>query len=74
MYTAPTSTWCAQLKVWLKKKKVSYVELDTYESETARDELLEHTGQLAVPVIVVDGKYIVGFHDHKLEEALKKGK
>ncbi len=72
LFTAPTCTWCKKLKEYLKKKKVSYQELDISEIDTARDELLEKTGQLAVPVIAINGVYIVGFDEPRLEELLAK--
>ena len=34
-------------------------------------EVVEVSGQFTVPVIVIDGKIIVGFSKYKLEEALK---
>ncbi|HLC71260.1 MAG TPA: glutaredoxin domain-containing protein [Candidatus Nanoarchaeia archaeon] len=74
LFTAPTCTWCKKLKEFLKKKKLSYQELDISEIDTARDELLEKTGQLAVPVVVIAGTYIVGFDEAKLEAALAKAK
>ena len=68
IYTTPTCSWSEKLKQWLKTKKLSFQELDLTESSTARDEILEHTGQMATPVINVDGKFIVGFNEKKLEK------
>ncbi|HLC90635.1 MAG TPA: glutaredoxin domain-containing protein [Candidatus Nanoarchaeia archaeon] len=73
IYITPTCPWCDKLKVWLKKKKLSYTEHDLIESDKARDDILEKSGQLAVPVIDIDGQIIVGFDEKKLEEAVKKG-
>lgn len=67
IYTTPTCSWCKKLKEWLKKKKLPYEDCDISESQnkTFRDELLDKSGQLAVPMIDIDGKIIVGF-DEKL--------
>jgi len=72
IYTTPTCKWCQKLKEWLKKKKISYEDRDVAESQnkTFRDELIQKSGQLAVPVIDIDGKIIIGFDEKKLEEAL----
>ena len=71
IYTTPTCAYCQKLKAWLKKKKVSFIEHDITESDKARDEALEKSSQLGVPVIDIDGKVIVGFNEKELEKALK---
>ncbi|MBI2145967.1 glutaredoxin family protein [Candidatus Woesearchaeota archaeon] len=72
LYTTPTCTWCKQLKEWLKKKKVSYQEIDVVENDREREEMVEKSGQMAVPVVDIDGTIIVGFDEKKLEEKLGK--
>lgn len=74
LFTTPTCAWCKKTKEWLKKKKISYQEIDVVESESARDEMLEKTAQLAVPVIELNGVYMVGFDEAKLEKILAKNK
>ena len=72
IYTTPTSKWCIEAMKWLKKKRVSFQELDTTESDTYRDEILEKTNQLATPVFDINGTIIVGFHKDKIEKIIKK--
>lgn len=72
IYTTPTCPWCQKLKDWLKKKKISFIEHDITESDKARDEALEKSSQLGVPVIDIDGKIVVGFNEGELEKALKE--
>ena len=72
IYTIPTCPWCVKLKEWLKKKKISFQELDVMEEDKARDDLIEKSGQMSVPVIEIGDKIIVGFNEKKLEEALQK--
>jgi glutaredoxin 3 len=72
VYTTPTCPWCKKLKDWLKKKKVSFIEHDITESDKARDELIEKSSQLGVPVTDIDGTIITGFNEKELEAALKK--
>ncbi len=74
IYTTPTCSWCKKLKEYLKKKKVSYQEHDVIESDSAREMMIEKTGQMAVPVIEIAGEVIVGFDEARLEEILKKKK
>jgi hypothetical protein len=42
----------------------------TSDREKAR-ELIQKSGQMAVPVILVDDKIVVGFNQTKLDELLK---
>jgi glutaredoxin 3 len=74
IYTTPTCPWCEKLKAWLKKKKLGYEEHDLIESDKARDEIIELSGQLSVPVTDIDGEIIVGYDETKLEKAVSKAK
>ena len=58
----------------MKKKKLPYEDCDISESQnkTFRDELLDKSGQLAVPMIDIDGKIIVGFDERLLEKLTAK--
>ncbi len=71
IYTLPKCPWSKQLKDWLKKKKISFQECDLEDNDNYRDDVLKKTGQLALPVIVADGKYHIGFHEDALEKLLK---
>ena len=53
VYTIPTCSWCTKLKDWLKKKKVAFIEHDLTESDSARDEIIEKSAQMATPVTIV---------------------
>jgi glutaredoxin 3 len=71
-YTIPTSPWCEDLKAWLKSNKIKYEDRDLAESQNKifRDEMLEKSGQLAVPVIDIEGKILIGFDEKDLKKAL----
>ncbi len=71
VYTTPNCTWCKKLKEWLKKNKLSFQELDISENDNYRDEVIEKSGQMAVPMTDIDGKIIVGFDEKALGEATK---
>ena len=71
IYITPTSPQCKDLKAWLKKKKLAFAEHDLIESDKARDEVLNKSGQLSTPVLDIDGKIVVGFNETLLQEVLK---
>jgi glutaredoxin-like YruB-family protein len=70
IFTTPTCLWCKKAKDYLKKRKLSYIELDVYEDNKARQEMITKTGQMGVPVIEIDGKCIVGFDQEQIEGLL----
>ena len=70
IFTTPTCLWCKKAKDYLKKRKLSYIELDLYEDNKARHEMITKTGQMGVPVIEIDGKCIVGFDQEQIEGLL----
>ncbi|MBW2963626.1 glutathione S-transferase N-terminal domain-containing protein [Candidatus Woesearchaeota archaeon] len=74
VYSTPACPWCVKAKEWLKSNKVKFTEVDVAEDEKGREEMIEKSGQMGVPVIVVekDGKetIIVGFDQGKLKTAL----
>ena len=72
VYMTPTCIWCKKLEEFLKKKKIKFDRRDVTEESVYRDELLEKSAQLAVPVIDIDGKIIIGFEEKQIEEALAK--
>ena len=53
-------------KDFFKKNKIKYEEYDVSKDEKARDEMIEKSQQLGVPVIDIDGTVIVGFDKSKI--------
>jgi glutaredoxin len=57
-------------KEYLKKKGFAYEEHDVFKDVARRQEMVQASGQLAVPVIRIDDKVIVGFNRAKINELL----
>jgi S1-C subfamily serine protease len=57
---------------FLSQKGVGFVKKDVSVDTSAAQELVSNTGQMGVPVTIVNGQTIVGFDKVKLEEALSK--
>lgn len=75
IYTTSTCAYCHPVKDFLKQKKVNYTEVNLDNQPEKRQELLQISGQLAVPVTVItkddDTKEItVGMNLPKLAAAL----
>jgi len=72
IYSTPTCPWCRKAKEWLKKKRIPFQDFDVVEDEKAREEMINKSGQMAVPVLDIDGEIMVGFQEARLEELTKK--
>ena len=70
VYSTPTCVYCKMVKEWLGEKSVDFTEVDLSADAAKRQEIVEKTGQMSVPVIEIDGEYIIGFDKDKLAEAL----
>lgn len=70
IYTTPSCHFCHMAKDFFKEKGVSYEEYNVASDEMRRDELLDITGKLAVPVIKIGDNYMVGFSRQAVAQAL----
>ena len=70
VYTSPTCGYCGQAKRFLTDRGVSFTEHDVSVDRAAAQEMVRLTGQMGVPVIVVDGEAVIGFDRARLEQLL----
>jgi len=70
VYSTPTCTYCQKTKAFLKENNIDYDEINVAEDEAAREEMIEKTGQMGVPVIIVGDTMIIGFDKDALKKAL----
>lgn len=72
IYTTPTCAYCKQAKEYFKSKNIEYEEYNVATDEAKRDEMIQKTGQLGVPVIEIDGKILPpGFNRARVSELLE---
>ncbi|CAB1129828.1 NrdH-redoxin [Candidatus Hydrogenisulfobacillus filiaventi] len=70
VYTTPTCRWCKAAKTYLSTHKVPYREVDLTRHPEAVQDVMRKTGQTGVPVIVVNGRAVVGFDRPRLAQLL----
>jgi glutaredoxin 3 len=70
IYSTPTCTYCTMAKNFFKEHNVSYEEFNVASDLEKRKEMIDLSGQMGVPVIVIDGDVTVGFDEAKLQGAL----
>jgi len=57
-------------KEFFKKNNVEYTEHNVAEDDKAREEMIQKSHQMGVPVIDIEGELHVGFNKSELEKAL----
>lgn len=70
MYSTPTCHFCHMAKEFFKEKNVQYTEYDVLTDLEKRQEMVDKSGQMGVPVIIIDGKVIIGFDQVEISSAL----
>jgi glutaredoxin 3 len=70
IYTTDTCHYCNMAKAYFKEHGVEYVEYNVGRDAARRQEMIDMTHQLGVPVIVVGDTAMVGFQESKVAELL----
>jgi len=70
VYTTPTCAYCKMTKAFFKEHNVTYEEKDVANDHALAEEMVKKSGQMAVPVIDIDGQITVGFDQARLSELL----
>lgn len=70
IYTTPTCVYCKMAKEFFAKNNIEYTERNVAEDMKAREEMIEKSQQMGVPVIDIEGEILVGFNQGELEKAL----
>jgi len=60
------------VKEFLSQKGAIFKEYDVSQDSAAAQDLMRKTGQMAVPVIAINGETIIGFDRARLEQALSQ--
>jgi len=70
VFSTPTCPYCIRAKEYLKEKSIAFENVDVSKDQTGLKEMMRLTGQMGVPVIVVDNDVIVGFDKERLSAKL----
>jgi len=72
IYSTPTCPICRMAKQYFSRKGISYQEINVAADKEAAHEMIHMSGQMGVPVILVDDKVMVGFNQFELDKLLVK--
>lgn len=70
IYSTPTCHFCHQAKEFFKANNIAYTEYDVATDLAKRKEMVDKSGQMGVPVIIIDEAITVGFDKPKIAKAL----
>ncbi|RJQ29517.1 glutaredoxin family protein [Candidatus Parcubacteria bacterium] len=70
IYSTPTCVYCKMTKEFFAKNNIQYQEFNVAEDAKAREEMVQKSRQLGVPVIDIDGAIYVGYDRNALAKAL----
>ncbi len=70
IYSTPTCHFCHLTKDFLKEKGIGFTDYDVAHDLTKRQEMIQKSGQMGVPVIFVGDEMIIGFDKERLVSTL----
>jgi glutaredoxin 3 len=71
IYSTPTCHYCNMAKDYFKENNIQFEAFDVAADMAKRKEMMEKSGQLGVPVILVDDQLVIGFNKPKLAQLLE---
>lgn len=71
IFSTPTCPYCVTLKEFLKEKGFEFEDINVAADVKAREEMIQKSQQMGVPVIEIDGQIVIGFDRKKIVELLK---
>jgi glutaredoxin-like YruB-family protein len=72
IYSTPTCPYCKMAKEYLSSKNIPYQDLDVSVDKAALEEMVKLSGQMGVPVIVIDGEVVMGFDKTKIDALISE--
>lgn len=70
IYSTPSCHFCQAAKAFFGENNVEYEDFNVAEDQSKRQEMIDLTGQMGVPVIRVGDEVVVGFDEGKVKELL----
>ncbi len=70
IYSTPTCPYCKRAKEYFSRKGIPYIERNVAMDRDAAKEMIKKSGQMGVPVILVNDEVIIGFSQTQLDKLL----
>ena len=70
MFSTPTCHFCKVAKRYFKEQNIRFRDIDVSRNAAAAADMQKRTGQMGVPVIMINNRPIVGFDKMKINKLL----
>jgi len=70
IYSTPTCHFCHMAKDYFGEKGVAFEDYNVAEDLEKRQEMMDKSGQMGVPVIFIGEEMIIGFDQAKIDSLL----
>jgi len=70
IYSTPTCHFCHAAKEYFTEHKVQFTDHNVASDLEKRKEMIDLSGQMGVPVIVIGDRMIIGFDQPRIAELL----
>ena len=70
IYSTPSCHFCHMAKDFFKEKGITYTEFDVASNPDKRKEMIDKSGQMGVPVILIGSELVIGFNKPKIIQLL----
>jgi glutaredoxin-like YruB-family protein len=70
LFTTPTCSWCRKVKSYLRENQIRFKDIDVSRDQRAAKDMVRMTGQMGVPVVLINNKPIVGFDKAQIDRLL----
>jgi glutaredoxin-like YruB-family protein len=66
IYSTPTCHFCQMAKEYFKAHDVAFTDYDVASDLEKRQEMLQKSGQMGVPVIFIGDEMVIGFDQERI--------
>jgi len=70
IYSTPTCTFCQHAKEFFTEHNIAYTDYNVAEDMEKRQEMIDRSGQMGVPVIFIGNEMVIGFDQGRVKEIL----
>ena len=70
IFSTPSCGWCRKVKSYLREKGFRFRDVDVSKDQKAAQDVVRKTGQMGVPVILINNRPIVGFNKTEIDRLL----
>ena len=70
IYSTPTCHFCHAAKEFFKEHSITFTDYNVSEDSAKRDEMVQKSGQMGVPVVFIDNEMVTGFDESRIKKLL----